>query len=175
MIFRETGLDGAFLVEIEKIEDERGFFARSWCKREAAERGIDVDWVQFNISHNVRRGTLRGMHWQYPDYEAKLVRATRGSILDVIVDIRSDSKTRGRYYSVELTADRHNALFIPEGFAHGFMSLTDDTEIFYQMSEYYRKGQDRGFRYDDPRIGIDWPAGDKIVSARDLDLPEFAG
>lgn len=173
MIFRETGLAGAFHVEIEPLEDERGFFARSWCHREAAEHGIEVDWVQCNVSWNRHRGTLRGMHWQEPDFEAKLVRVTRGSILDVIVDIRPGSSTHRQWVAVELDHRRRNALFIPGGFAHGFVSLEDDTEIFYQMSEYYRKGQDHGFRYDDPAIGIEWPAGEKIVSARDLALGRY--
>lgn len=173
MIFRETGFEGAHLIEVEKISDERGFFARSWCHREAAEHGIEVDWVQCNISHNLRKGTLRGMHWQEPDFEAKLVRVTRGAILDVIVDIRDDSPTRGQYYSAELSAENRRALFIPKGFAHGFVSLEDDTEIFYQMSEFYAKGQDRGFRFDDSTIGIEWPGGEKIMSERDLALPGF--
>ena len=173
MIFHETGLNGAFLIEIEKISDERGFFARSWCHREARAHGIEVDWVQCNISHNLRKGTLRGMHWQEPDFEAKLVRVTRWAILDVIVDIRDGSSTRGSHYAAELTAENRSALFIPKGFAHGFVSLEDDTEIFYQMSEYYAKGQDRGFRFDDPAVGIEWPDGGKIMSGRDLELPGF--
>jgi dTDP-4-dehydrorhamnose 3,5-epimerase len=175
MIFRETGLEGAFFIEIEKISDERGFFARSWCHREAAKHGIAVDWVQCNLSHNLRKGTLRGMHWQEPDFEAKLVRVTRGSILDVIVDIRDDSPTRGRHFKAELSAENRQALFIPKGFAHGFVSLEDDTEIFYQMSEYYAQGQDRGFRFDDATVGIEWPAGEKIMSERDLALGSFPG
>ena len=173
MIFRETGLEGAYLIEIEKISDERGFFARSWCHREAAAHGIEVDWVQCNVSHNLRRGTLRGMHWQEPDFEAKLVRVTRGSILDVIVDIRPGSPTRARHYAAELTAENRHALFVPKGFAHGFMALEDDTEVFYQMSEFYAKGQDRGFRFDDPTVGIEWPDIDRIMSERDLQLPGF--
>jgi dTDP-4-dehydrorhamnose 3,5-epimerase len=173
MNFHATGLEGAFLVEIEKISDERGFFARAWCHREAREHGIQVDWVQCNISHNLRRGTLRGMHWQEPDSEAKLVRATRGAIFDVIVDMRTKSATRGSWYAAELTAQNRQAIFIPRGFAHGFVSLEDDSEIFYQMSEYYSKGQDRGFRYDDATVGIEWPLGKKILSDRDLALPGF--
>lgn len=173
MIFTPTGLDGAFLIEIERIVDERGFFARTWCRREAADHGIDVEFVQCNTSHNIRRGTLRGMHYQHPDWEAKLVRVTRGSVLDVIVDLRPDSATHRQYRSMELSAEQGNMLFIPEGFAHGFLSLEDDTEICYQMSEYYQPGQDRGFRFDDPGIGIAWPAGKKIISERDRALPEY--
>jgi len=173
MIFRETALAGAFVIEIEKIEDDSGFFARSWCVLEATQHGIEVTWVQSNISHNLRKGTLRGMHWQAPDFEAKLVRVTRGAILDVIVDVRPDSPTRGEHVAVELSDAQRNALFVPKGFAHGFMSLVDDSEITYLMSEYYAKGQDHGFRYDDPTVGIAWPAGEKIVSERDLALPGF--
>ena len=173
MIFRETGLEGAWLIELETIEDERGFFARSWCHREAAAHGIEVEWVQCNVSHNRRRGTLRGMHWQEPAFEDKLVRVTRGAILDVIVDIRPDSPTHRRHFAAELSADNRHQLFVPRGFAHGFLTLADDTEVFYQMSVEYHKGQDRGFRYDDPAIGIDWPAGEKIVSDRDLALPGY--
>ena len=173
MIFTPTGLAGAFLIEIEKIADTRGFFARSWCKREAAEHGIDVEFVQCNVSHNISKGTLRGMHYQHPDWEAKLVRVTRGSILDVIVDVRPDSATHRQHYAVELNAEQRNMLYIPEGFAHGFLSLEDDTEIFYQMSQYYAPGQDRGFRFDDPGIGIAWPEGEKIISDRDRALPEY--
>ena len=173
MIFTETRLPGAFVLEPEPHRDDRGFFARSWCHREAAEHGIEVDWVQCNISWNHRRGTLRGMHWQEPDGEAKLVRATRGSLLDVIVDLRPDSPTREQHVAVELSAENRLALFVPVGFAHGFVTLEDDTEVFYQMSNYYVPGQDRGFRYDDPRFALPWPPGEKIVSERDRSLPLY--
>jgi dTDP-4-dehydrorhamnose 3,5-epimerase len=174
MKFSETSLVDAWLIDLEPIEDRRGFFARTWCHREAAEHGIEVDWVQCNVSHNKQRGTLRGMHWQAPDSEAKLVRVTRGAILDVIVDIRRHSPTFRQFFSVELTDANRRALFVPEGFAHGFMTLADDTEVFYQMSAYFVPGQARGFRYDDPEIGIPWPDGPRIVSERDAELPGFA-
>jgi dTDP-4-dehydrorhamnose 3,5-epimerase len=173
MIFTPTSLPGAFVVELEPIADARGFFARAWCKREAAAHGIEVDFVQCNVSHNARKGILRGMHYQHPRWEAKLVRVTRGAIFDAIVDLRPDSKTRERSFTVELSAANRKALFIPEGFAHGFLTLEDDTEIFYQMGEYYEPGQDRGFRYDDPRFAIAWPAGEKILSDRDRALPFY--
>jgi dTDP-4-dehydrorhamnose 3,5-epimerase len=174
MKFSETSLVDAWLIDLEPIDDARGFFARSWCHREAAEHGIEVNWVQCNVSQNKQRGTLRGMHWQAPDSEAKLVRVTRGAILDVIVDIRSNSPTYKAFFSVELTDANRRAVFIPEGFAHGFMTLADDTEVFYQMSAYFAPDQARGFRYDDPEIGICWPDGRKIVSERDADLPDFS-
>jgi len=174
MIFTPTKLAGAFYIEIEPIEDERGFFARSWCKREAAKHGIDVNFVQCNISQNIMKGTLRGMHYQYPDWEAKLVRVTHGSIFDVIVDIRPDSNTYKQHYAVELSAKRRDMLFIPTGFAHGFLSLEDNTEVFYQMAEYYVPGQDHGFRFDDPEIGIAWPDCQMILSDRDLALPAYS-
>ena len=173
MKFCKTSLVDAWLIDLEPIEDNRGFFARSWCHREAAEHGIDVNWVQCNVSHNKQRGTLRGMHWQAPDSEAKLVRVTRGAIVDVIVDIRRNSPTYKSFYAVELSDSNRRALFVPEGFAHGFMTLADDTEVFYQMSAYFVPGQARGFRYDDPEIGIRWPDGPRIVSDRDAALPGF--
>ena len=173
MIFRSTGLDGAWVIDPEPIEDERGFFARSWCHREASKHGIDVDWVQCNISYNRTKGTLRGMHWQEPDFEAKLVRVTRGAIWDVIVDIRPDSPTFKAVFAEELTAENRRALFVPAGFAHGFVTLRDDTEVLYQMSEYFVASQAKGFRFDDPTFQIPWPEGDRIVSTRDSSLPRF--
>ena len=173
MIFRETPLEGAWLIGIEPITDQRGFFARVGCEREARAVGIDVRWVQANVSRNRRCGTLRGMHWQEPDFEAKLVRVTRGAIWDVIVDIRPRSATYRQHLAVELSEDNGQSLFVPEGFAHGFVTLCDHTEVSYQMSRFYVPEQARGFRYDDPAIGIPWPQGDKILSPRDRDLPPF--
>lgn len=174
MRFLELELAGAFVVELDRIEDERGFFARSWCEEEARVHGIETRWVQCNVSHNRRRGTLRGLHYQYPEWEAKLVRVTRGAIVDVIVDLRDGSPTRGRHASVELDAENRRALYVPEGFAHGFQTLVDDTEIFYQMGTPYRAGQARGLRHDDPALGINWPIEEKILSERDLELPGFS-
>ena len=173
MIFRPTNLAGAFVVELERREDERGFFARSWCEEEARAHGIELRWVQCNVSFNHRRGTLRGMHYQYPDWEAKLVRVTRGAIFDAIVDLRSDSASYLQSFQVELDAENRRMLYVPKGFAHGFVTLLPETEIFYHMSTPYRPGQDRGFRFDDPRFAIPWPAGDWILSDRDRQLPLY--
>jgi dTDP-4-dehydrorhamnose 3,5-epimerase len=174
VIFTATPLAGAFVIDVQRHDDPRGYFARSWCVQEAAAHGIDVTWVQFNISFNRKRGTLRGMHFQYPNWEDKLVRVTRGAIVDVIADLRPASPTYKRTFSVTLSADDHNMLLVPKGFAHGFMSLQDDTEIFYHMSELYVAEQARGFRFDDPQFAIAWPAGEKILSDRDRDLPLYA-
>jgi dTDP-4-dehydrorhamnose 3,5-epimerase len=171
VIFTETKLSGAFVVDGEPIEDARGHFARTWCQKEARAHGIDTQWVQCNISHNRHRGTLRGMHYQFPDWEAKLVQVTQGAILDVIVDLRPESPTFRQHFSVELRAADHRMLYIPEGFAHGFLSLEDETTVFYHMSAYYAPGQDCGFRWDDPTVAIPWPTGDKILSERDKKLP----
>jgi len=173
MIFHDTPLADARLIEMERHVDERGFFARCWCQEEARAHGIELQWVQCNVSHNRRRGTLRGMHYQYPQWEAKLVRVTRGSIVDAIADLRPTSPTYMKSFCVRLDAVKRLMLFVPEGFAHGFMTLQDDTEIFYQMSTPYRSEQARGFRYDDPQFAIDWPEGAKVVSDRDRELPNF--
>ncbi len=173
MIFTPTGLEGAFVVHWEPQEDGRGFFARSWCKREAASQGIHVDWVQCNVSFNRTKGTLRGMHYQSPRWEAKLVRVTRGAMFDALVDLRPASPTYKHHFSAVLSASNRAMVFIPVGFAHGFMSLEHDTEVFYQMSEYYDPGQAMGFRWDDPQFAIPWPEGDRILSERDRNLPLY--
>jgi dTDP-4-dehydrorhamnose 3,5-epimerase len=170
--FLPTSLAGAFVVELEPIEDERGFFARSFCQNEFRSHGLDPAIAQCNVSLNRRRGTLRGLHYQAPPHEeAKLVRCTRGAICDVIVDLRHGSATRGQWFAVELSADNHRALYVPRGFAHGFQTLADDSEVLYQMSEFYRPGSERGIRWDDPAIGIQWPIADPVVSARDRAYP----
>jgi dTDP-4-dehydrorhamnose 3,5-epimerase len=174
MIFTPTPLVGAFVITTEPNVDARGFFARSWCREEARAHGIEVEWVQSNISFNHRRGTLRGMHYQAPDWEAKLVRVTRGSIFDVIVDLRPTSSTYKHHFSVVLSAAERNMLFVPKGCAHGFLSREDDTEIFYEMSEFHRPEQARGFRFDDPQFAVAWPRGEKILSERDRNLPCYA-
>ena len=173
MIFTETSLKGAFVVDIVKHEDSRGFFARTWCNREAESRGIGVTWVQSNISYNRQRGVLRGMHYQFPDWEAKLIRVMRGSVVDVIVDLRPESPTYLQHVAVELAASGHRLLFVPAGFAHGFMTLENDTILLYLMSAYYDPEQAHGFRWDDPRFAIAWPPGEKILSERDRQLPCF--
>lgn len=177
MIFKETELGGAFVVEPERFEDERGFFARGWSRREFEERGLDARLVETNISFNRRRGTLRGMHFQSaPRAQAKLVRCTMGAIYDVVVDLRPESPTFRRWVGVELSAENRLMLFVPEGFAHGFQTLADETEVFYQMSEYYAPETAGGVRWDDPAFRIDWPdAPARIINERDANYPDFSG
>jgi dTDP-4-dehydrorhamnose 3,5-epimerase len=175
MRFTETGLPGACVIDIEPRSDDRGFFARSYCRDEFAAHGLARCEAQCNISYNARAGTLRGMHWRAAaSPEAKLVRVTRGAILDVIVDLRPASPTFLRHIAVELTADNRRALFVPELFAHGFQTLTDDTEVFYQMSEVYTPSFDRGARFDDPAFGIVWPHAVSAISDKDLAWEAFA-
>jgi dTDP-4-dehydrorhamnose 3,5-epimerase len=172
--FAETGLSGALIVTVESYADERGFFARSWCTREFAERGLNASLVQCNISGNRVKGTLRGMHYQVaPHAEVKLVRCTRGAIYDVIIDLRESSATFLQHVGVELTADNHRAVYIPEGFAHGFMTLQDDSEVFYQMSAFYEPAAARGVRWSDPIFDISWPLPVTVISARDREYPDF--
>ena len=175
MIFTETKLPGAFEIELERKADDRGYFARTWCAREFAEHGLGTTLAQCNISFNTHRGTLRGMHWQAaPREEAKLVRCSAGSIYDVIVDLRPESSGYLQHVGVELTADRGNMLYVPEGFAHGFLTLEPATEVFYQMSEFYAPEAARGIRYDDPLLGIVWPAPVTQIAERDAAYPDLA-
>ncbi len=174
MQFEKLALDGAWLIRPEPIRDSRGFFARSFCAAEFAAHGLQDSFVQCNISYNAAKGTLRGMHFQLaPHEEVKLVRCTAGAIHDVIVDIRSGSATRGQWLAVELSAANRHMLYIPEGFAHGFKTLADDTEVFYQMGSAYVPGSASGLRYDDPAFGIDWPPGEIVISDKDLSYPPF--
>jgi dTDP-4-dehydrorhamnose 3,5-epimerase len=174
MIFTETSLKGAFVIDLERLEDERGFFARSFCEREFGSHGINTKFVQCNISLSRMRGTLRGMHYQaVPHEEIKLVQCTGGAIFDVIVDLRSESETFGKWYSVELTGENMRMLYIPKGFAHGFLTLVDDTQVFYQMSEFYEPGYSRGVRWNDPTFNIYWPAEIRVISTRDREYPDF--
>lgn len=175
MRFTETALKGAYIIDVEPSEDERGFFARAWGQEEFAALGLCSRFVQCNISHNAKRGTLRGMHYQAaPHEEAKVVRCTRGALCDVIVDIRPGSDTFKRWVAVELSADNYRMLYVPEGFAHGFQTLEDDTDVFYQMSEFYHPECARGVRWDDPAFAIDWPTTDtRIVSAKDCSYSDF--
>ena len=175
MIFTETTLAGAFLLDLERHEDERGFFARSWCVREFAERGLNAQLVQCNISFNRHRGTLRGLHYQVsPHEEAKVVRVTQGAMHDVIIDLRPDSPTYRQWLSFELTSASRKSLYIPAGFAHGFQTLTDNVEILYLMSEFYVPDSARGVRWNDPVFGIDWPATEqRVISERDRAYPDF--
>jgi dTDP-4-dehydrorhamnose 3,5-epimerase len=168
MIFRETALPGAFVIEPERIVDERGFFARSWCQREFKDRGLDDNLLQCNISYNKKKGTLRGMHYQEPPFaETKLVRCTRGALYDVIIDLRPNSKTFLKWIAEELTADNYRMLYVPKGFAHGFQTLEDDTEVFYQMSEFYAPEYSRGVRWNDPLFNIVWPDAERTISDKD--------
>jgi dTDP-4-dehydrorhamnose 3,5-epimerase len=175
MVFTETSLTGAFFIDVERIEDERGFFARSWCKREFAAHGIQSEFVQGNISRNRAKGTLRGMHYQaYPHEEAKLVRCTRGAVYDVIVDLRPDSTTFLGHAAMVLSEDNHRAFYVPEGFAHGFLTLTDDSEVVYQMSQFYEQTAGRGARWNDPSFAIAWPEPVVVISERDRTYPDFS-
>lgn len=175
MKFEETKLPGSFVIEPERHVDERGFFARVWCKRELATHHLDAEIVQCNISFNEKSGTLRGMHYQAdPHAEIKLIRCTRGAIFDVIADLRPDSTTYKQHVSVILTGENRKVLYVPKGFAHGFQTLEDNTEVFYQMSEYYSPSAARGFRWDDPVFQIAWPPAEKrTISPRDLAYPDF--
>lgn len=176
MIFTETRLPGAYVIEPQLLQDERGFFARSWCQREFEAHGLTSKVVQANLSYNRRKGTLRGMHYQLaPHEEAKLVRCTRGAILDVIVDVRPASSTAGQWIGVELTAENHRMLYVPEGFAHGFQTLADDTEVTYQVTEFYTPGAERGIRYDDSALAIEWPLEVTMISEKDRNWPAYAG
>jgi len=172
LIFTPTPLANAYVVDLERLEDDRGFFARSFCEKEFAAHDLNPRVVQCNVSHNLRRGTLRGLHYQAaPHEEAKLVRCTQGAIWDVIVDLRPDSATYKRWHAEELTARNRRALYIPEGFAHGFQALTDDSELLYLMSEFFHADCTRGLRWNDPAFGITWPIDNPMMSARDRGLP----
>jgi dTDP-4-dehydrorhamnose 3,5-epimerase len=174
MIFKPTKLAGAHVIELERHGDERGYFARTFCEREFAEHGLPTHYPQCNTSFNSRAGTLRGMHFQAaPQREAKLVRCTRGAIYDVIVDLRVDSPTRFEWIGVDLTEDNGTALFIPEGFAHGFLTRADTTEVHYHMSDFHRPQGARGVRWDDPRFSIRWPITPSVISERDATYPDF--
>ncbi len=174
MIFKETKLKGAYIIEIEKLEDERGFFARAWCKKEFEKHNLISRLVQANVSFNKKMGTLRGMHYQLAPYEeTKLVRCTRGAIYDVIIDLRPDSNTYGQWMSVELTSENYKMLYVPENFAHGFLTLEDDSAVSYQVSEFYSPGSEHGIRYDDPVFRIDWPLEVTVISEKDKSCTDF--
>ena len=168
MIFTETILKGAFIIEPEKIEDSRGFFARTWDQKKFEENRLNQRLVQCSISFSKKRGTLRGMHYQISPYEEiKLVRCTRGKIYDVIVDLRIESKTFRKWIGVELNEENHKIMYVPNGFAHGFQTLLDNTEVFYQMSQIHMPTHERGIRWDDKKIEISWPVESKIISEKD--------
>ena len=175
MIFKKTTLEGAFIIQIQRLEDDRGFFARTFCQREFQENGLNPRLVQCNLSFNKIKGTMRGMHFQAaPHQEAKLVRCTQGAIQDVIIDIRPDSSTYLKHFSVNLNADEHNALYVPEGFAHGFLTLEPETYVFYQMSEFYEPGFGRGFRWNDPVFNIEWGGAVNAISERDANYLDYS-
>ena len=172
MKFIETKLKGAYVIELEPIRDDRGFFARSFCQKEFEKMSLNAKLAQGNTSFNHRKGTLRGMHFQLPPKaEVKLVRCIRGSIFDVIVDLRENSPTYCQWIGAELTADNRNMLYVPEGFAHGYQALEDDTEVTYQVSEFYSPEHERGMRWDDPAFGIAWPLANPILSPKDQAHP----
>ena len=174
MIFVETKLKGAFVVEPERKEDERGFFARTWCQQEFEQHGLNPHLVQCSLSYNPKKGALRGMHYQIAPYaEAKLVRCTMGAIYDVILDLRPASGTFKKWIAVELTAENRKALYIPEGFAHGFQTLTNATEVLYMMSEFFHPECARGVCWDDAAFAISWPPGPRIISPKDQQYPDF--
>jgi dTDP-4-dehydrorhamnose 3,5-epimerase len=172
MMFTESPLAGAFIIDMSRFEDERGFFARSFCAEEFATRGLVAGMTQCSVSFNARRGTLRGLHFQAaPHDEDKLVRCTAGAIFDVIVDLRAGSPTHRQWFGAELTGANHRSLYIPQGFAHGFISLADATEVFYMISVPYAAGFARGLRWNDPALGIRWPIEPVVISVRDAEYP----
>jgi dTDP-4-dehydrorhamnose 3,5-epimerase len=174
MIFTETSVSGVWMIDLDRRSDERGFFARTWDSSELAERGLNARLAQCSISYNARRGTLRGMHYQAaPHEEAKLVRCTSGAIFDVALDLRPSSASFKGWFGVELTAENRRALYVPEGCAHGFLTLTDDSEVLYQITEVYAPDAARGVRWDDPAFGIDWPGQVVVITGRDRTYPDF--
>ena len=175
MIFIETKLKGAYIIEPERLEDERGFFARSFCQRELEAHGLNARLVQCSISFNWRKGTIRGMHYQVaPHEEAKLARCTMGAIYDVIIDLRPKSRSFKQWIAVEMTSDNNRMVYVPEGFAHGFQTLVDNTEVLYQMSEFYHPECARGVRWDDAAFKMEWPNEVRVISPKDQQYPDFA-
>lgn len=174
MIFTETKLKGAFIIDLERRGDNRGFFARFFCRDEFEAHGLNPFVAQANTSHSNERGTLRGMHFQRePHHETKLVRCTRGALYDVIIDLRPDSSTFKEWIGVELTADNYRMLYVPDGFGHGFQTLVDDTEVTYLVSEFYAPRAEGGVRYNDPAFGIEWPGEATVLSDKDRNWPDF--
>jgi dTDP-4-dehydrorhamnose 3,5-epimerase len=174
MVFKKTKLAGVYEIGLERNSDERGFFARAWCRKEFESQGLNPGLVQSSVSFNARAGTLRGLHYQAAPYpEAKLVRCTSGAIYDVVVDLRPDSPTFTQWVGIDLTSAERNMVYVPEGCAHGFLTREDQTEVFYQMSEFYHADLARGVRWNDPAFGIEWPLEPRLMSARDGDYPDF--
>ena len=174
MTFTETKLNGAYVIEIQKLEDARGFFARAWCKNEFERHGLISHLMQSNISFSNRKGTLRGMHYQIaPNQESKLVRCTKGAIYDVIIDLRPNSLTYKQWLGTELTAENYKMLYVPESFAHGFQTLENDTEVIYQVSQFYAPQSERGVRYNDPAFGIKWPVDVQVITDKDNNWADY--
>jgi dTDP-4-dehydrorhamnose 3,5-epimerase len=174
MLFSNVRLKGAYLIELEKLADDRGFFARSWCQMEFGKYGMCTRVAQCNIGFSKKKGTLRGLHYQIAPYqEAKLVRCTKGAIYDVIIDLRPDSPTYKEWLGIELSAENHRMLYVPEGFAHGYQTLVHETEIFYQTSQFYNPEFARGVRYDDPAFGVEWPFAVASISDTDRSWPDY--
>jgi len=176
MIFTETKLHGAHVIEIQKLEDTRGFFARTWCKNEFEAHSLTAHLMQINISLSKKKGTLRGMHYQIePNQESKLIRCTKGAIYDVIIDLRPNSSTYKKWLGTELTAENYKMLYVPEDFAHGFQTLEDDTEVVYQVSQFYSPQSERGVRYNDPVFGIRWPIDVQVITDKDKNWADYTG
>lgn len=174
MIFTETPLSGAYVIELERRSDDRGFFARVFCEKEFADHGLATRFVQVNNSLAREKGTLRGMHYQLPpSAESKLVRCVRGSFHDVIIDLREESPSFGRHFEIELSAENRTMLYVPKGFAHGFITLETNTEAFYFADEFYDPERERGIRWNDPRFGIEWPLEPTVISEKDRSHPDF--
>lgn len=175
MVFNKTDFKGAYIIDIERIEDARGFFARAWCRREFEAHGLNPALVQANMSFNKISGTLRGMHYQAaPHEEAKLVRCTKGAVYDVMIDLRRDSRTYLKWFGLELTAENHRMLYVPEGFAHGYQTLKDGTEVLYHVTEFYTPSAERGIRWDDAAFGIEWPIkSGLVISDKDRNWPDY--
>jgi dTDP-4-dehydrorhamnose 3,5-epimerase len=175
MIFKKTFFKSAYIIEIEKHGDFRGFFGRAWCRKEFADRGLNADLAQTNIGYSRSKGTLRGLHYQAAPYaEAKLLRCVRGSIFDVIIDLRPESSTYMQWLGIELDAESYRMIYIPEGFAHGYLTLEDGTEVMYQVSEYYTPGFERGIRFNDPAFAIRWPEDILFISDKDISWQDYS-
>ncbi len=176
MIIEQTKLSGAFVIELEQHQDDRGFFARTFCKNELEAHGMISDVAQANMSLSKKKGTLRGMHYQKaPHQESKLVRCTRGALFDVIIDLRPESPTFKEWFGVELSADNYKMLYVPRDFAHGFLTLTDNTEVTYMVSQFYAPGSELGIRWNDPQFGIKWPIDIEVISEKYMQWTDFIG
>ncbi len=176
MTFEETKINGAFVVQLEKLKDHRGYFARAWCKEELEQMNLETDIKQYNASYNYKKGTLRGLHYQNPPYtETKYVRCTNGAVYDVIVDLRPESPTYKKWLGIELSAENMKMLYVPKGCAHGYLTLTDNAEVFYMVTAFYHKEAEGGVRYNDPAFNIEWPVEITDISDKDKKHPDFKG